>query len=41
MGKLADYTGAWDMPVLLLGVVLVVMIVTSLMSAREGYILEE
>ncbi len=41
MGKLADYTGAWDLPVLFLGIMLVVMIVTSLMSAREGYILEE
>ena len=41
MGWLADSTGSWDLPMVFLIAALLVMWVTSLRSAREGYILPE
>lgn len=41
MGKLADLTGAWNVPMAFLGVVLAIMFVSSIMSAREGFLLKE
>ena len=41
MGWLADSTGSWDLPMVFLIAALLVMWVSSLRSAREGYILPE
>lgn len=40
MGRLADVTGGWDLPVLFLFVVLLVNFASSLLSGRDGSILE-